>query len=205
VGDVKLSSLDGAVRPAIYLPRSQLGVRDMTFVVRTRPPPLTLANGLRSVVRAMDAEVTVANIGTLEDVVDATIVRPRVLSTIVVAFALIALLLAAVGVYGVMAYSVLERTQEIGVRMALGATTRSVFRLVIGEGLRLVFIGVAAGLGAAAALTRLLGRLLYGVEPLDPWTFGLTAIALMAVALLASYVPARRSMRIAAVDALRTK
>jgi ABC-type antimicrobial peptide transport system permease subunit len=119
-------------------------------------------------------------------------------------FALVALALAAVGVYGVMAYSVRERTQEIGVRMALGATATSVFRLVVGQALRLVFIGVVVGLVAAAALTRLLERLLYEVEPLDPWTFAATAIILLAVATVASYVPARRGMRMAPVDALRT-
>jgi putative ABC transport system permease protein len=103
-----------------------------------------------------------------------------------------------------MAYSVRERTQEIGVRMALGASAASVFRLVIGQALRLVFLGVAVGLLAAGALTRLLEGLLYGVEPLDPLTFGVTALVLFGVATLAAYVPARRGMRMAPVDALRT-
>jgi putative ABC transport system permease protein len=103
-----------------------------------------------------------------------------------------------------MAYSVRERTQEIGVRMALGATATSVLRLVLGEALRLVFIGVATGLVAAATLTRLLQRLLYQVEPLDPWTFVVTALILLAVATIAAYAPARRGMRMAPVDALRT-
>ena len=119
-------------------------------------------------------------------------------------FALVALALAAVGVYGVMAYSVRERTQEIGVRMALGATAASVFRLVLGQALRLVSIGVVAGLVAAGALTRLLERLLFEVEPLDPWTFAVTALLLLAVATAAAFVPARRGMRMAPVDALRT-
>jgi putative ABC transport system permease protein len=103
-----------------------------------------------------------------------------------------------------MAYSVRQRTQEIGVRMALGATAASVFRLVLGQALRLVVIGVAAGLLAAGLLTRLLERLLYEVEPLDPWTFAVTALVLLVVATIASYVPARRAMRMAPVDALRT-
>ena len=119
-------------------------------------------------------------------------------------FALVALALAAVGVYGVMAYSVRERTQEIGIRMALGATATSVARLVLGQALRLVSIGVAIGLVAAAALTRLLERLLYDVEPLDPWTFAGTAAILLVVATVASYVPARRGMRMAPSDVLRT-
>ena len=119
-------------------------------------------------------------------------------------FALVALALAAVGVYGVMAYSVRERTQEIGVRMALGATSTSVLRLVLGQALRLVSIGVAAGVLAAGALTQLLEKLLYQIEPLDPWTFAVTALILLVVATVASYVPARRGMRMAPVDALRT-
>ena len=126
------------------------------------------------------------------------------MSVLVGVFALVALALAAVGVYGVMAYSVSQRTREIGVRMALGATAASVFRLVLGQALRLVFIGVAAGLLAAGLLTRLLERLLYEVEPLDPWTFTVTALVLLVVATVASYVPARRAMRMAPVEALRT-
>ena len=119
-------------------------------------------------------------------------------------FALVALALGAVGVYGVMAYSVRERTQEIGIRMALGASATSVLRLVLGQALRLVSIGVAVGLVAAGVLTRLLERLLYEVEPLDPWTFAVTALVLLVVATVASYVPARRGMHMAPVDALRT-
>ncbi len=140
----------------------------------------------------------------LEDVVGSTIAQPRAVSVLVGVFALVALALAAVGVYGVMAYSVRERTQEIGVRMALGATAASVFRLVLGHALRLVLVGVAAGLIAAGVLTRLLERLLYGVEPLDPWTFAATALILLLVAAVASYLPARRGMNMAPVDALRT-
>jgi ABC-type antimicrobial peptide transport system permease subunit len=115
----------------------------------------------------------------------------------------VGLALAAIGVYGVMAYSVRERTQEIGVRMALGATPRSVARLMVGQALRLVVIGVALGLGAATLLTRSLETLLYGVEPLDPWTFASTAILLLAIATIAAYLPARRGIRMAPVDALR--
>jgi putative ABC transport system permease protein len=118
-------------------------------------------------------------------------------------FALVALALAAVGVYGVMAFSVRERAREIGVRMALGATATSVFRLVLGRALRLVAAGVAVGLVAASLLTQTLERLLFEVEPLDPWTFGATALVLVVVAVAASCLPARRSMQVAPVDALR--
>ncbi len=175
----------------------------MRFFVRTQQDPMLLATSVTGIVHAMEPEAPV-EIRTLEDVVGSTIARPRAISVLVGVFALVALALAAVGVYGVMAYSVRQRTQEIGVRMALGATATSVFRLVLGQALRLVVIGVAAGLVAAGALTRLLERLLYDVEPLDPWTFAVTALVLLVVATVASYVPARRGMHMAPVDALRT-
>jgi putative ABC transport system permease protein len=202
VGNMK-STLDGPARQTIFIPRTQRSGFGMTFFVRTERDPMLLAATVTRTVHSMDAEAPVG-IRTLEEVVGRTIARPRALSLLVGVFALVALLLAAVGVYGVMAYSVRQRTQEIGVRMALGASAMSVCRLVVGQALRLVAIGVVAGLVAAGALTRLIGRLLYEVEPLDPWTFAGTAIVLLIVAAAASYVPARRGMRMAPVDALRT-
>jgi putative ABC transport system permease protein len=202
VGNTR-SSLDGPVRQTIFIPRTQRPGRGITFFVRTGQDPMLLAPSVTGIVRSMEADAPV-ELRTLEEVVGGTIVRPRAISVLVGVFALVALALAAVGVYGVMAYSVRERTQEIGVRMALGATAASVFRLVIGLALRLVVIGVALGLLAAAALTRLIERLLYEVEPLDPWTFIMTSVILLVVAIVASYVPARRGMRMAPVDALRT-
>jgi putative ABC transport system permease protein len=202
VGNIR-SSLDGPVRQTIFIPRTQRPGGGMQFFIRTRLDPMLLATSVTGIIQAMEAEAPV-EIRTLEEVVGSTIARPRAMSVLLVAFALVALALAAVGVYGVMAYSVRERTQEIGVRMALGATATSVLRLVLGQALRLVSLGVAAGLIAAALLTRLLERLLYEVEPLDPWTFAVTALILLVVATVASYVPARRGMRMAPVDALRT-
>jgi putative ABC transport system permease protein len=202
VGDIK-SSLDGPLRQTIYVPITQSPGRAMRFFARTEQEPTSLAAGVRRIIQSREPEAPV-DISTLEDIVGSTIARPRAISTLVGAFALVALALAAVGVYGVMAYSVRARTQEIGVRMALGATTASVFRLVLGQALRLVCIGIVTGLIAAGALTRLLERLLFEVEPLDPWTFAVTAVMLLAVATVASYVPARRGMRMAPVDALRT-
>jgi predicted permease len=202
VRDIK-SSLDGAARPIIYIPTPQLPGRSMRFFVRTQQDPMLLATGVTGIVHAMEAEAPV-DIRTLEEVVGSTIARPRAISVLVGGFAFVALGFAAIGIYGVMAYSVRERTQEIGVRMALGATATSVFRLVLGQALRLVFVGIAAGLVAAGVLTRLLERLLYEVEPLDPWTFAVTALVLLVVATIASYVPARRGMHMAPVDALRT-
>jgi ABC-type antimicrobial peptide transport system permease subunit len=175
----------------------------MSLFVRTQRDPMLLATSVTGVIHSMEADAPV-EVRTLDDVVGSTVARPRAMSLLVGVFALVALALAAVGVYGVMAYSVRERTQEIGVRMALGATAASVFRLVLGQALRLAVIGVAAGLLAAALLTRLLDRLLYDVQPLDPWTFVVTALVLLVVATVASYVPARRAMHMAPIDALRT-
>jgi predicted permease len=204
VSDVK-SSLDGPYRQTIYVPFSQRPAGGMSFLLRTRlDDPMPLATSTTAVLQALDREAPI-RVGTLDDVIGGTIARERALSLLAVAFAAVALALAAIGVYGVMAYSVRERTQEIGVRRALGATTASVFGLVIGQGLKLVAIGVGAGLVAAALLTRLLERLLFGVEPLDPWTFTATALVLLAVAALASFVPARRGAQVAPIDALRTK
>jgi len=202
VGNTK-SSLDGPVRQTIFIPRTQRPGGGMTFFIRTQQDPMLFATTVAGVVHSMEPEAPV-RVRTLEDVVGSTIARPRAISVLVGVFALLALALAAVGVYGVMAYSVRERTQEIGVRMALGATAISVLRLVLGQALRLVSIGIAVGLVAAGAFTRLLQRLLFQVEPLDPWTFAGTALVLLVVATVASYVPARRGMRMAPVDALRT-
>jgi putative ABC transport system permease protein len=145
----------------------------------------------------------------MDEVVDATLARPRVVSVLLTTFAVMALVLAGVGVYGVMAYSVSQRTREMGVRMALGATPQSIVRLVLGESLRTVLFGVAMGLvaavGATLGLKRLLAALLFQTEPRDPWTFAATALLLLIVAAMASYVPARRSTRVAPVDALRTE
>jgi putative ABC transport system permease protein len=202
VGNTK-SSLDGPVRQTIFIPRTQRPGGAITFSVRTTQDPMLLATSVAGVVHAMEPEAPV-QIRTLEDVVGRTIARPRAISALVGVFALVALVLAAVGVYGVMAYSVRQRTQEIGVRMALGASAGSVLRLVLGQAFRLVATGVVIGLVAAGLLTRLLKGLLFDVEPLDPWTFGVTALVLLAVATVASYLPARRGTHVAPVDALRT-
>lgn len=205
VGNVKMSSLDTEARPAVFLPHTQLSIGLMTYVVRTDTAPMSLANSVAASVREVDPELPVADVRALDDVVAATLARPRTVSVLLTAFALMALVLAGVGVYGVMAYSVSQRTQEIGVRMALGATAESVFRLVLGQALRLVVIGVVAGLVVAGLLTRLLETQLYETEPLDPWTFVVTSLVLITVATFASYIPARRGTRIAPVEALRAE
>jgi putative ABC transport system permease protein len=203
--DVKLTSLEGEVRPVIYVPHTQLAIGMMTLVVRTEQDPMSLVKSVGAVVHGLDPEVPLADVRSMDDVVDATLARPRAVSVLLSAFALLALLLAAVGVYGVMAYSVSQRTREIGVRMALGATPESIFRLVLGEALRMVAVGVAAGVIAAVGLTRLLDSLLYQTDARDPWTFAATALLLVLIASLASWVPARRGTRVAPMDALRAE
>jgi len=202
VKDIRTASLDVDVFPIVYIPHTQLSVGVMTFVVRTSVPPTSLATGLAEVVHELDPELPVSDMRTMTDVVGLTMAQPRVIMTLLTAFAVMAMLLAGVGVYGVMAYSVGQRTHEIGVRLAMGATNGVVFRMVLRQAFTLTAIGVAVGLVAAAATTRVLQTLLYDTEPRDPSTFAIAAVVLMAVAMLASYVPARRGTRVALAEAL---
>ena len=161
----------------------------MTFFLRTDRDPMSLAAGVTRILHSLEPEAPVT-VHTLDDIVAGTIARPRAITVLVGAFALLTLALAAIGVYGVIAYSVRERTQEIGVRLALGATAIAVCRMVLGHALRLAMIGVVAGLIAAVTLTRVLERLLFDVDPLDPWTFVVAPMVLLVVAAIASYIPA---------------
>jgi putative ABC transport system permease protein len=201
VGNTR-SALDGPVRQTIYIPRSQRPSQGMTVFVRTANDPMTLASAVTATVQAIEPEAPV-RIATLEEVIGHSVARPRAIAILLAAFALLAVVLSAVGVYGVMSYAVRARTQEIGVRVALGATPPAVLRLVLGHALRLILAGIAVGLVAAAMLTRVLRQLLFGVEALDPWTFASTALILLVVATIASWVPARRSLRLAPNEALR--
>ena len=205
VGDIKMVTLDGTFDPAVYLPHTQLPIGVMTFVVRTSLEPTSLTSSVAAAVREVDPNLPLADVAAMDDVVDATLARPRTVSALLTVFAFIALVLAGVGVYGVMAYSVSQRTQEIGVRMALGATTQSVFRMMIGDALRLVTIGIVAGLVAAAWLSQFLTAMLFQTQRFDVLTFAVTALVLGLVAAFASYVPARRGMRITPVEALRAE
>jgi putative ABC transport system permease protein len=202
VGDIKLSALDTEVRPTVYVPHTQLAMGVMTFVARTTMDPLSLVRGVGDEVHAVDPQLPLAGVQTMDQVVDSTLARPRIVTVLLATFAVMALALAAVGVYGVMAYSVAQRTQEIGVRMALGATPESLFELILGQALRLVGVGVVAGLAVAAAVTRVLSTMLYETTPLDPATFAVTAIVLTVVA---TFIPARRGTRITPVEALRAE
>jgi putative ABC transport system permease protein len=205
VGDIRMTALESAAGPAVYVPHTQLAIGLMTFVVRTDLEPASLVNGVAAAVRGLDPELPLADVKTMAEVVDATLARPRVVAVLLAVFALMALVLAGVGVYGVMAYAVTERTHEIGVRMALGATPESVLRLVLGRALRLVVGGIAIGLVAAFALTRVLASLLFETDARDPWTLAMTSVVLALVAIVAASVPAVRGTRIAPVQALRVE
>jgi putative ABC transport system permease protein len=202
VKDIKNRALDSDAFPIVYMPHTQISFGLLTFVVRTSGEPRSLATGMAAAVHQLDPELPVADVQPMDDVVAFTIARPRVIMTLLVAFAVMAVLLAAVGVYGVMAYSVGQRTREIGVRLAMGATDGMVLRMVLRQAFTLAAIGVAVGVVAAAAATRVLQTLLFNTEPRDPWTFAIAAGVLMGVAMFASYVPARRGTRIALAEAL---
>jgi putative ABC transport system permease protein len=162
-----------------------------------------MTNTLRQEVRALDPQQALSNIRTAEQVLAQSIARPRFNTTLIAILASVALLLAAVGIYGVIAYSVTQRTHEIGVRMALGATTGDVLRLVVRQGVTVALTGLAIGSAAAFAATRMLGTLLYGISAADPVTYVVLALLLGAIALLATYIPARRATKVNPVIALR--
>jgi putative ABC transport system permease protein len=173
-------------------------------VVRSEgPSAAAIASSIRSSVNELDASVPIFQLKTMSDVVGDSLVRPRFLSLLLGSFSVIALLLAAVGIYGVMAYSVSQRTQEIGVRVALGATTRNVLSMVIGQGLKLTVVGLAVGLTGSFLLSRVMASLLFEISPTDPLTFAMVGIGLAAVALLACFVPARRAAKVDPMVALR--
>jgi putative ABC transport system permease protein len=177
--------------------------RSMVVTLRTANDPLSLAAAVRPIVRSVDPAVPITDLRTMESVVSSTVAQPRFRTLLLALFAAVALVLAAVGIAAVMAYTVTQRTHEIGVRMALGAQRRDVLRLVIGQGMRPTLLGVALGLVVSFATTRLLAGLLYGVEPTDAPTFLAVALLLSTVALGASSVPAWRASRVDPMVAMR--
>jgi predicted permease len=209
VGDVLQNGITARVKPTFFRPYRQFfrssgsASRDMNLVVKTSGEPLVLAEPLRGVLRGVDPRLPLANLRTLDDVVATTVATPRFARGLLGSFALLALLLAASGVFGVLSYSVSERTSELGVRVALGAEARHLRKLVLGEGALLVGAGVGAGLLLALALTRLMRGLLHEVSPADPLTYGTAALLLAAVGLLAAWLPARRAAHIDPLVALR--
>jgi putative ABC transport system permease protein len=205
VADVKISSLEAETKPTVYMqmfqyPRSRPNV---IYVARTTGDTSSLASAMRSEIRSVDSELPVYDIRSMNEIMRESVSQRRFLMMLIAVFASAAMLLAAVGIYGVMSYSVTERTREIGVRMALGASYRDVLKMVVGQGMALASAGVGAGLAAALSLTRLMKGLLFGVSAADPLTFAGVAALLIFVALLACYVPARRAARVDPITALR--
>ena len=203
VRDGKYRTLGESARATVYQPLAQNHETGMALHVRAKGKPASLAESVRREVQSLEPNLAVTNIESMSDVLSASLFAARMGAVLLGIFGVLALLLAAVGLYGVMSYSVARRTREIGIRMALGAGTGSVLRLVLKEGMMLVGGGLAAGLIVAAGMTRLLASFLYGVSPLDAITFVAIPITLALVALLANYLPARRATKVDPIEALR--
>jgi putative ABC transport system permease protein len=203
VGDVRQSSLATDAYPQVFRSYRQYPRRALTVVVRTTSEPTAFANTLRQQVLSFDPQQPVYNLRTVEQVLAKSIARPRFNTLLITVLAGVALVLAAVGIYGVISYSVTQRTHEIGVRMALGATAGNVLRLVVGHGMFIAGAGLIVGVLGALAVTRIMGTLLYGVSAWDPVTYSALVFLLGTIALIASYIPARRATKVNPVVALR--
>jgi len=202
VGAVKHESLNLTRKKTVYLPHAQITVNSMALAVRAANPE-NLAPAIRGQVKAVDPDQPVIDVRTMTEVISRSVWQPRLYAILFGVFAAVAFALASVGVYGVMAYSVSERTREIGIRVALGAQRRDVLKLVVAQGMKLTLIGAGIGLAAALALTRLMQSLLFEVSPTDPLTFAGLAALLTVVTLLACYLPARRATKVDPMVALR--
>lgn len=203
VSDVRNRNLSSELRAGYFVPAAQVPFNQMTVIVRTTNDPHGLATAVQNTVHSMDPELPVFSVRTMEEYISATVAAPRFNTTLLVVFASVALILTIVGLYGVMSYSVAQRTNEIGIRMALGAQTRDVLRLIVSQGFKLVLLGLAIGLAGAIALTRVISSLLFGVTAKDPLTFAAVAVLLTFVALVACYIPAHRATRLDPLKALR--
>jgi putative ABC transport system permease protein len=203
VSNVLTYGLDKTSIPELYIPHAQFALPPMTLVARTADDPLELVSALREQILAVERNTVITGVRPMEEWISRSVAPRRFNMRLLVIFASLAMLLAAVGVYGVMNYAVAQRTHEIGVRVALGAQTRDVVKMVVGQGLALTLIGIAVGLAASVALTRLLKSLLFGVSPTDPATFIAATLSLAIVALLACYLPARRATKVDPMVALR--
>ncbi len=204
VGDARTDNLAQPPAPTMYIPFAQSsGVGEAAFVVRSKQAPLAAVPEVRAAMRSLDSDLLLNQVNTMEDVVTSSLTDWRFHTILLAVFGGLALLIAAIGIYGVVSYSVTRRIHEIGIRMALGAERRDVLKMIVGQGLKLALIGVAIGIAGALALTRFLSSLLYGVKPTDPLTFVAVSLILIAVALLACYIPARRAAKVDPMVALR--
>jgi putative ABC transport system permease protein len=202
-GDIKGNGLQAAARPEIYLAHAQEPFNEMYLAIKTDVDPHSLINAVRNEVTSLDKAQPIYDVRTLDERLSASLAQQRFSTLLLTIFATLALILTAVGLYGVMSYSVTQRTQEIGIRIAVGAQRRDVLKLILQQGMRLVLIGVAFGLAGAFMMTRLLNSLLFGVSAQDPLTFGVIALLLIVVALLACWLPARRATKVDPLVALR--
>jgi putative ABC transport system permease protein len=203
VGDVKAERVEGEDWPTIYSPFAQSPSQTMILVLRTAGSPMALGSAMQREVRSLDADQPVADVRAMEDVVGQAVSGARFNTGLLTVFAVIAFILAAVGIYGVISYDVSERINEIGIRMALGAQPAHLLRMVLGQGARMAGVGIVAGLLLSLLLTRLMTTMLFGVEPTDVYTFGAISVLLALVALVASYLPSRRAIALNPVNALR--
>jgi putative ABC transport system permease protein len=205
VSDVKFNALNVANSEEMYLPLEQVPWLTTTLIVHSTGDPQALVSGVRAKIAEIDPYLPVTRVVSMESIVATSVAQPRVLSQFVGIFAGFALLLAAIGIYGVMTYSVAARTQEMGIRMSLGAESRDIVKLVMGQGMRLALIGVAIGIAASLALTRFISTLLFGVSATDPLAFSVAAVVLVTTALVACYLPARRATRVDPIVVLRSE
>src|SRR5262245_33670039 len=203
VGDINYSGLDAPPEPVVYLPFRQATTNNQYVAIRTSTNPRSFERAVRAVVADLDKDLPLVNLRTMDELMTEAVAPPRFRTILVSLFAVVGLLLAAIGIYGVMAYAVTERTHELGVRIALGADRGTVLRIVLGEAAWLAACGVGLGVAGALGATRLIQTLLFGVTPTDALTFAAIAMLLTATALLASYIPARRATRVDPMVALR--
>jgi putative ABC transport system permease protein len=192
-----------AAQPAYYVPQSQVPFNQLTVVVKTINDPHSMVTAVAKEVSSLDKDLPMFSVKSLDEYLAASVAAPRFNTTLLSIFATVALVLTIVGLYGVMSYSVAQRTNEIGIRMALGAQTRDVLRLIVSQGFKLVLLGLAIGLAGAFAVMRVISSLLFGVTTKDPLTFAAVAVLLAFIALLACYIPARRAARVDPMEALR--
>jgi putative ABC transport system permease protein len=205
VADAKYKTLEGAPYAMTYMPHAELVYSEMTMVLRTNGDPLNLAAAVQREIQTIDKDQPVAEVRTMQSWMDELTARSRFGTLLLGIFAALALVLAAIGIYGVMSYSVTQRTHELGIRIALGAQSRDLLKLILGRGFALTLVGIALGLVASFALTRVMSSLLFGVSATDPVTFGGLALLLSAVALAACYIPTRRALKVDPMVALRNE
>ncbi len=201
--DIRYYGLKSQAQAEVFVPHAQIAYLPMNVVVRTTADPLQMVGAVRQVARDLDPAQPISEVNTMERLIQRSIAPDRFALALLSLLATLALLLASVGIYGVLSYTVATRTHEIGVRMAMGATTRDVLRMTLGAGMGMAFKGIALGLLAAWALTRLIQPLLFGVDATDPLTFLGGALLLTVVVWLACYLPARRATKVDPLQALR--